>query len=73
MLVELARAAGAARVEVVDDAAVARVPAVALAGAHQRANAAAALAAVRALGVAHAVAALATCGTPGASSGIAPT
>jgi dihydrofolate synthase/folylpolyglutamate synthase len=47
-LVELARAAGVASVEVVDDTGV---PVVALAGAHQRRNAAAAIAAVRAAGL----------------------
>ncbi len=41
-----ARAAGAAVITVIDDAAVAAVPPVALAGAHQRRNAAAALAAL---------------------------
>ncbi|HUS31303.1 MAG TPA: cyanophycin synthetase [Kofleriaceae bacterium] len=46
LLRELAFAAGAARVTVVDDSAIARVPPVALPGAHQRANAAAALAAL---------------------------
>jgi dihydrofolate synthase / folylpolyglutamate synthase len=47
-LVELARAAGVASVEVVDDT---DVPPVALVGAHQRRNAAAAIAAVRAAGL----------------------
>jgi dihydrofolate synthase/folylpolyglutamate synthase len=46
LLRELAFAAGAARVTVIDDSAIARVPPVALAGVHQRANAAAALAAL---------------------------
>ena len=46
-----ARACAGAIVEVVADADVARVPAVALPGAHQRRNAAAAIAAVRAAGV----------------------
>src|SRR6185436_5039760 len=41
-----ARAAGASVITVIDDAAVAAVPPVALAGAHQRRNAAAALAAL---------------------------
>lgn len=44
MLVDHAYAQGAARVTVVDESAIARVPPVALPGAHQRANAAAALA-----------------------------
>jgi dihydrofolate synthase/folylpolyglutamate synthase len=46
LLRELAFAAGAARVTVVDESAIARVPPVSLAGAHQRANAAVALAAL---------------------------
>lgn len=50
VLVEAAQRAGA-RVEIIDDAAIAAVPAVALPGAHQRRNAAAAIAAVRALGL----------------------
>ncbi|MEO8840852.1 MAG: cyanophycin synthetase [Kofleriaceae bacterium] len=49
-LVELAHAAGVASIEVID-AAAADVPLVALAGAHQRRNAAAAIAAVRAAGL----------------------
>jgi len=46
LLVDHAYAANAARVTVIDEHAIARVPPVALAGAHQRANAAAALAVV---------------------------
>lgn len=46
MLVQHAYSHGAARVTVVDESAIARVPPVALPGAHQRANAAAALAAL---------------------------
>jgi dihydrofolate synthase/folylpolyglutamate synthase len=45
-LIARARAAGVAELTVIDDAAIARVPPLALAGAHQRANAAAALAAI---------------------------
>jgi dihydrofolate synthase/folylpolyglutamate synthase len=50
LLAAHARDAGAARLVVVDDDAVARVPAVGLAGAHQRRNAAVAIAAVAAIG-----------------------
>ncbi len=46
LLVAAARAAGVARVTVIDDVRVAAVPVVGLAGAHQRANAAAAIAAI---------------------------
>jgi dihydrofolate synthase / folylpolyglutamate synthase len=46
LLVAAAQAAGAAAITVVDDEGIARVPPLGLAGAHQRANAAAALAAV---------------------------
>lgn len=46
LLVEHARTAGVDHITVIDDAAIASVPPVALAGAHQRANAAAALAAL---------------------------
>ncbi|MCE9578947.1 MAG: bifunctional folylpolyglutamate synthase/dihydrofolate synthase [Deltaproteobacteria bacterium] len=45
-LIDRARAVGAAAMTVIDDAAIAAVPTLALAGAHQRANAAAALAAI---------------------------
>jgi dihydrofolate synthase / folylpolyglutamate synthase len=72
LLVELVRAMGAARVEVVDDAAIAAVPALSLVGAHQRANAAAALAAMRALGAAHDPRALAAVRHPGRFERIAP-
>jgi dihydrofolate synthase/folylpolyglutamate synthase len=72
LLVELARAAGAARVEVVDHVAIAAVPAVSLAGAHQRANAAAALAGIRALGVPHDPRTLASVRHPGRFERIAP-
>ena len=51
LLAELAREAGA-HVEIIGDADVARVPPLSLAGAHQRQNAAAAIAAVRAAGIA---------------------
>jgi dihydrofolate synthase/folylpolyglutamate synthase len=51
-LVAAARAAGAASIDVIDDAAIARVPPLALAGAHQRVNAAAAIAAARVAGLA---------------------
>ena len=51
ILVERARAAGVAELTVIDGEMIARVPPVALPGAHQRRNAAAALAAVRALGI----------------------
>jgi dihydrofolate synthase / folylpolyglutamate synthase len=65
LLAELARGAGAASVRVIGDAELAGVPALGLAGAHQRANAAAAIAAVEALGVAHDVTALASVVHPG--------
>ena len=64
LLVEAARAAGAVPL-VIDDAAVAAVPAVGLAGEHQRRNAAAAIAAVRALGLPIIPSALATVRHPG--------
>ncbi len=64
-LVDAARAAGAASVTAIDDAAIACVPALALAGAHQRSNAAAALAAVTALGLPVHAAALAAVTVPG--------
>lgn len=51
ILVDAARVAGAAPVTVIDDAAIAAVPALGLTGEHQRRNAAAAIAAVRALGL----------------------
>ncbi len=51
VLVAAARAAGVRELTIVEDAAVAAVPLVGLAGAHQRRNAAAAIAAVRALGL----------------------
>ena len=53
LLVELARAARVADVVAIDDAAIAAVPVLGLVGAHQRANAAAAIAAVRLLGRPH--------------------
>ena len=46
-----ARAAGVAQLRVIDDAAIAQVPPVGLVGAHQRANAAAALAAIELAGL----------------------
>ncbi|HEX4418798.1 MAG TPA: Mur ligase family protein [Kofleriaceae bacterium] len=64
VLIAAARAAGA-EVLAIDDAAVAAVPPVALAGAHQRRNAAAAIAAVRALGLPIVPAALAAVHHPG--------
>jgi dihydrofolate synthase/folylpolyglutamate synthase len=63
-LIVAARAAGA-EVLAIDDAAVAAVPPVALPGAHQRRNAAAAIAAVRALGLPIVPAALAAVRHPG--------
>ncbi len=65
MLVAHAVAAGVARVTMIDDAAIAKVPPVALAGAHQRRNAAAALAALAALGLDAHAGALATVTHPG--------
>jgi dihydrofolate synthase/folylpolyglutamate synthase len=64
VLVAAARAAGAP-VTVIDDAAVAAVPPVGLAGVHQRRNAAAAIAAIRALGLPIVASALATVRHPG--------
>jgi dihydrofolate synthase / folylpolyglutamate synthase len=64
ILVEAARAAGA-RAAVIDDAAIAAVPPVGLPGAHQRRNAASAIAAVRALGLPIVDAALAGVRHPG--------
>ena len=64
MLLAAARAAGALP-EVVDDAAIAAVPPVGLPGAHQRRNAAAAIAAVRALGLPIVGSALAAVRHPG--------
>jgi dihydrofolate synthase/folylpolyglutamate synthase len=51
LLADAARAAGVASLRIVDDASIARVPPVALAGAHQRRNAAAALKAIAAAGL----------------------
>ncbi|HTR53878.1 MAG TPA: Mur ligase family protein [Kofleriaceae bacterium] len=65
VLVEHARAAGVARLTTVDDDAIARVPDLALAGAHQRRNAAAAVAAIEALGLRVEPAALARVSHPG--------
>jgi dihydrofolate synthase/folylpolyglutamate synthase len=64
VLVAAAAAAGAP-VTIVDDAAIAAVPPVGLPGAHQRRNAAAAIAAVRALGLPIVRAALARVAHPG--------
>jgi dihydrofolate synthase / folylpolyglutamate synthase len=64
-LVAAAERARAAEVTVIDDAAIAAVPPLALAGAHQRRNAAAAVAAVRALGLPIDAAALARVVHPG--------
>jgi dihydrofolate synthase / folylpolyglutamate synthase len=64
-LVAAAERAGAARVTVIDDAAVAAVPPLGLAGEHQRRNAAAAIAAVRELGLPIDPAVLATVHHPG--------
>jgi dihydrofolate synthase/folylpolyglutamate synthase len=64
VLIAAAEAAGAP-VTVIDDAAIAAVPVVALPGAHQRRNAAAAIAAVRALGLPIVPAALARVRHPG--------
>ncbi|HSS00821.1 MAG TPA: cyanophycin synthetase [Kofleriaceae bacterium] len=71
LLVDAAHAAGALPV-VVDDAAIAAVPPVGLPGAHQRRNAAAAIAAVRALGLPVADDALATVRHPGRFEVIGP-
>ena len=66
ILIAAAIAAGAGPTTIIDDAAIARVPPVALTGAHQRANAAAALAALDHLGYAvDRVAALAEVRHPG--------
>ncbi len=66
LLLDAARAVGPASLAVIDDAAIAAVPPVALHGAHQRANAAAALAAFARLGlVADVPAALASVVHPG--------
>jgi dihydrofolate synthase / folylpolyglutamate synthase len=62
-LIELARAAGVASIEVIDP--TTDVPPIALAGAHQRRNAAAAIAAVRAAGLPAATDALAHVVHPG--------
>lgn len=51
VLIAAARAAGVRELVVIDDAAIAGVPTIGLVGAHQRRNAAAAIAAVRALGL----------------------
>jgi len=64
VLVDAARAAGAS-ITVIDEAAVAAVPRLGLPGAHQRRNAAAAIAAVTALGVPVIAAALAQVRHPG--------
>jgi dihydrofolate synthase/folylpolyglutamate synthase len=71
LLVAAARAAGASPT-VVDDAAVAAVPAIALPGSHQRRNAAAAVAAIRALGLPVVVEALAGVRHPGRFEVIGP-
>jgi dihydrofolate synthase/folylpolyglutamate synthase len=65
LLAAHAEAAGVRELVIIDHAAVARVPALALAGPHQRCNAAAALAAVAELGWACDPAALATVRHPG--------
>jgi dihydrofolate synthase/folylpolyglutamate synthase len=72
VLIEAARAAGASAVVVVDDAAVAAVPPVSLPGRHQRRNAAAAIAAVQALGLPVVGAALASVVHPGRFEVIGP-
>jgi dihydrofolate synthase/folylpolyglutamate synthase len=64
VLIDAARAAGAP-VTVIDDAAVAAVPPIGLGGAHQRRNAAAAIAAIQALGLRVVAAALASVRHPG--------
>jgi len=71
VLVDAARTVGA-QVTVIDDAAVAAVPPVGLPGPHQRRNAAAAIAAVRALGAPVVAAALAGVRHPGRYEVIAP-
>ena len=71
LLVEAARAAGAIPT-VIDDAAVAAVPAVGLPGPHQRRNAAAAIAAIRALGLPVVAEALAGVRHPGRFEVIGP-
>lgn len=64
-LVEHAQRAGAGAIAIVDEAAIAAVPPVALVGAHQRSNAAAAIAAVRALNLPIVASALASVLHPG--------
>jgi len=71
VLTALAHAAGAS-VTVIDDAAVAAVPALGLPGAHQRRNAAAAIAAIEALGLPVVAPALATVRHPGRFEVIVP-
>jgi dihydrofolate synthase/folylpolyglutamate synthase len=71
ILVAAARAAGA-HAQVIDDAAIAAVPHVGLPGAHQRRNAAAAIAAIRALGLSVVEAALAGVRHPGRFEVIEP-
>jgi dihydrofolate synthase/folylpolyglutamate synthase len=71
VLAAAAHAAGAP-VTLIDDAAIAQVPPVALPGAHQRRNAAAAIAAIRALGVPIVPAALAAVRHPGRFEVIEP-
>jgi dihydrofolate synthase/folylpolyglutamate synthase len=71
VLVAVARAVGA-DVRVIDDADVAAVPPVGLPGAHQRRNAAAAVAAIGALGLPVVAAALATVRHPGRFEVIGP-
>jgi dihydrofolate synthase / folylpolyglutamate synthase len=70
-LVAQAHAAGAS-VTVIDDAAIAAVPPIALPGAHQRRNAAAAIAAIQALGLPIVAPALATVRHPGRFEVIGP-
>jgi len=70
-LVAQAHAAGAS-VTVIDDAAIAAVPPIALPGAHQRRNAAAAIAAIQALGLPVVAPALATVRHPGRFEVIGP-
>ena len=65
LLAQHARTAGVARLVIVDDAAIEHVPPLALAGAHQRRNAAAAIAAIAELGIAPDLAALAHVRHPG--------
>jgi dihydrofolate synthase/folylpolyglutamate synthase len=64
-LADGARDAGCATITVIDESDVARVPPIALAGAHQRRNAAAAIAAVAAIGLRIEPAAFATVAHPG--------